>query len=96
MKPSEILAMHREAIRTIILDNHAINPRIFGSVARGEDAEGSDLDIIIEPTEQLTYFNIGAIMATLEKQFNLKVDVATPNALPEKFREKVIKSAIPL
>lgn len=91
MRPSEILAKHRDTIRKIILDNHATNPRVFGSVARGEDTPESDLDIIIDPTEELTYFDIGAIMAALEKQFNLKVDVATPNALPAKFREKVIK-----
>lgn len=96
MRPSEILEKHRPEIRQIIQDNKAKNPRVFGSVIRGEDVEESDLDIIVDPSDELTYVDIGAIMAALEKRFSLKVNIATPNALPIKFREKVINSAIPL
>lgn len=96
MKPSEIVRQYRQEIRQIILENHAQNPRIFGSVARGEDTESSDLDIVIDPTPVLTYFDIGAMMTEIEDRFNLKVDMATPNALPVKFREKVLSMAVPL
>lgn len=96
MRPSEILEKHRPEIRQIIQDNKAKNPRVFGSVIRGEDVEESDLDIIVDPSDELTYVDIDAIMVALEKRFSLKVDIATPNTLPIKFREKVINSAIPL
>ncbi|MDR7925817.1 hypothetical protein RIE95_02205 [Acidithiobacillus thiooxidans] len=43
MRPSEILRRHREEVLQIIAAHHANNPRIFGSVARGEDIEGSDI-----------------------------------------------------
>jgi predicted nucleotidyltransferase len=45
MKPSEAIAIHREKIRRIIANFGGTNPRIFGSVARGEDTERSDLDL---------------------------------------------------
>ena len=44
MKPSQVLDLHREAIRRIVLANDALNPRVFGSVFHGHDTEHSDLD----------------------------------------------------
>ena len=54
MKPSQILQQHRDEIRRIILSFDATNPRVFGSVARGEDSEGSDLDLLVDPVEGKT------------------------------------------
>ena len=48
MRPSEALAKHRDEVREIIARYPVSNPRIFGSAARGEDTEGSDLDILVE------------------------------------------------
>lgn len=96
MRPSEILKNHRDEIRQIILNHKRLSPRIFGSVARGEDTENSDLDIIIDPAPRLSYMDIGAMMREMQTRFNLKVDIATPRALPEKFRQKVLNMAVPL
>ena len=48
MRPSEILALKADEIREIIARYPVRNPRIFGSAARGDDAEGSDLDLLVE------------------------------------------------
>ena len=48
MRPSEALAKHRNAIVEILGRYPVSNPRVFGSVARGEDTEESDLDIIVQ------------------------------------------------
>lgn len=96
MKPSEVLNTHREEIRQLILNNKGAYPRIFGSVARGEDTEDSDLDILIEPTPNLTYMDIGTMLDQIKTKFNIRVDIATPRALPEKFRQKVLDMAVPL
>jgi hypothetical protein len=37
-------------VRAVIARYPVANPRIFGSVARGEDEEGSDLDLLVDPT----------------------------------------------
>ena len=49
MKPSQVLDLHREAIRRIVLANDALNPRVFGSVIHGHDTEHSDLDLLVDP-----------------------------------------------
>lgn len=52
MRPSEALEQHRSEIRRVMLENRSPNPRVFGSVLRGEDTEQSDLDLLIEPTRE--------------------------------------------
>lgn len=96
MKPSEALRLHRHAIRKIVESHRARNARVFGSTARGDDQEGSDLDLLIEPTSETTLFHIGAIRHELLELLGVPVDVLTPNALPEKFRAQVIAEAMPV
>ncbi|HXT07959.1 MAG TPA: nucleotidyltransferase family protein [Roseiarcus sp.] len=96
MKPSERLNAHREAIRAIVAAHRASNLCVFGSVARGEDTEESDLDILIDPAQRMSLFNLGAIYNELAELLGVEVDVLTPNALPEKFRDRVLAEAAPI
>lgn len=96
MKPSLALAVHREAIRQVVESHRARNPRVFGSVALGSDTEESDLDILIDPTPETTLLDIGAIRHELLQLLGIPVEVLTPKALPESFRDTVIAEAIPL
>lgn len=96
MRPSELLAQHRAAIRRVVAAHRATNPRVFGSVADGADTEASDLDLLIDPQEQMSLFDLGAIIAELNDLLGIRVDVATPAALPETMRECVLRDAVPL
>jgi hypothetical protein len=96
MKPSDLLATHRAAIRQVVAAHRALNPRVFGSVLHAEDTEASDLDLLIDPTEATTLFDIGAIMGELNDLLGIPVDVVTPNALPEEFRDQVLAEALPV
>jgi predicted nucleotidyltransferase len=96
MKPSLALASHREAIRRVVETHRATNPRVFGSVVHGNDTESSDLDILIDPTPDTTLFDIGAIRHELLQMLGVPVDVLTPKALPQKFRDTVLAEAVPL
>ncbi len=96
MKPSFALQTHRDAIRSIVERHNARNARVFGSVLHGEDREGSDLDLLIDPTPDTTLFDIGAIRHELLQLLGVQVDVLTPKALPESFRAKVIREAQPV
>ena len=96
MKPSVALQTHRLAICTVVERHNARNARVFGSVLHGEDQEGSDLDILIDPTPDTTLFDIGAIRHELLQLLGVPVDVLTPNALPDSFRAKVINEARPV
>lgn len=96
MKPSEALTLHREFIRKVVLDHRAINPRVFGSVVSGSDVPGSDLDLLVDPTNQTTLLDIGAIRHELITKLGVPVDVLTPFAVPEKYRDRILAEAIPL
>jgi predicted nucleotidyltransferase len=72
------------------------NARVFGSVLHGDDLEGSDLDILIDPTPDTTLFEIGAIRHELGKLLGVAVVVLTPNALPDKFWAMVLAEALPV
>ena len=93
MRPSTALESHRQAIVQIVERHNALNPRVFGSVAHGTDGDGSDLDILIDPTAETTLFDIGAIRRELKSLLGIEVDVLTPNALPDSFRQRVLAEA---
>lgn len=57
----------RDKIREIILGRRARNPRIFGSVARGEDTHEIDLDLLVDPTPETTLFDLGGLQIDLEE-----------------------------
>lgn len=96
MRPSIALNTHREAIRIIALSHRVTNPRVFGSVLRGEDTEDSDLDILVEPTDETTLMDIAKIQMELKHLLKINVDVLTPRALPEKWRGRVLQKAMAL
>lgn len=96
MKPSIPFQANRATIRSVVARHRACNARVFGSVLHGNDHEGSDLDILIDPTPETTLFDIGAIRHELLQLLGVRVDVLTPNALPDKFRAKVIAEALPV
>ncbi len=96
MRPSIALQENRAAIRSVVGRHRARNARVFGSVLHGDDQEGSDLDILIDPTPDTTMFDIGAIRHELLQLLGVPVDVLTPNALPDSFRAQVIAEARPV
>ncbi len=96
MKPSEALASNRAAIRHVVESHRARNARVFGSVLRGEDTDSSDLDILVDPTPEMTLMDVAAIQVELQRLLGVSVDVLTPKALPDKFRSVVLAEAIPI
>ena len=93
MLPSVALQTHREAIRRIALSHRVTNVRVFGSVVHGGDSEGSDLDLLVEPTKETTMMDIAKIQWELAQLVPVAVDVLTPHALPAKFRAQVLLEA---
>ena len=96
MRPSLALYHYRNDIRRVVNQHRAANVRIFGSVVHGSDKDGSDLDLVIDPTSHTTLMDVAAIQVALEALLGIPVDVVTPNALPESFRESVLAEALPV
>jgi predicted nucleotidyltransferase len=97
MRPSEALEMHRSEIRRVVEGNRARNPRVFGSVLRGEDTDGSDLDLLVDPIRgETSLLDIAAIAVGLEELLRVKVDVLTPDAISTRYRDHILSEAVPV
>lgn len=97
MRPSDVLEKNRQAIREATKRFNAANPRVFGSVARGEDRADSDIDILVDALPGSTLLTLGGLQYELEQLFaGIKVDLLTPGDLPELIRSRVLAEAKPL
>ena len=96
MKPSLALAHNRDAVRAATGRFRAANPRVFGSVLHGEDTDGSDLDLLVDPLPGTTLFDLGGLQVELEQLLGIPVDVLTPGDLPAKLRQRVLEEAVPV
>lgn len=96
MKPSVALTPNAAALRAAIARFKVSNPRVFGSVLHGTDADGSDFDLLVDPLPETTLFDLGGLQVALEELLGVPVDVKTPGDLPARFRDAVLKEARPL
>lgn len=96
MKPSIALQSYKELIHQVAERNHACNPRVFGSVLHGTDRDNSDLDLLVDTLPGATLLDLGAIQIELEEILGVSVDVLTPGDLPIKYREQVLREAVPV
>lgn len=93
MRPSVILNLNRNTVREATGRYRAANPRVFGSVLRGTDRDGSDLDLLVDALPGATLFDLGGLQDELELLLGVHVDLLTPGDLPIRFREKVLAEA---
>ncbi len=93
MRPSEVLEKNREAIREATKRFNAANPRVFGSVARGEDGPDSDIDILVDALPGSTLFSLGGLQYELETILGMKVDLVTDGGLRPSMRERILSEA---
>jgi hypothetical protein len=96
MKPSVALATRCDAVREMAGRFRAANVRVFGSALHGDDADGSDLDLLVDPLPGATLFDLGGFQVELEALLGVPVDLLTPGDLPPKFRARVLAEARPV
>ncbi|MEQ1888930.1 MAG: nucleotidyltransferase domain-containing protein [Alphaproteobacteria bacterium] len=96
MKPSLALEAFRPAVRAMALRFKSANPRVFGSVLRGDDLDGSDLDLLVDPLPGATLFDLGGLQIELQEMLGVPVDLLTPGDLPPKFRNEILSEAKPV
>jgi uncharacterized protein len=96
MDIQELLQEKREEILAIAAKHGAYNVRVFGSVARGEAKEASDVDFLVDVSQvHSSWFPVG-LKLDLQDLLERDVDVATENALHILIRDRVLNEAIPL
>ena len=76
---------------------HVRRLSVFGSASRGEDQDGSDLDILVEFSPgYVPGFAFISLQDELSKIFGRRVDLRTPDELSKYFRETVVREAQPI
>jgi uncharacterized protein len=94
---NELLRRKRGEILEIAAKHGAFNVRVFGSVARGEADEQSDIDFLVDYSlDRVSRWFPAGLVLELETLLGRKVDVATEKALKERIREEVLQQAISL
>ncbi len=70
--------------------------RVFGSVARGEATEASDVDLLITTRDGCSLLDLGGWLEDLQDLLECRVDLVTEDGLKPRLRERVLKEAISL
>ena len=86
----------RDAILDIARRYGASDLRIIGSVARGESTDASDLDLIVRFEPGRSLLDHGGLVMDLRELLGARVDVIDEEAMRPRFRDHVMKEAIPL
>ena len=93
---SSLLRTYRKEILDLATCHGAKDVRVFGSLARGEGDEGSDLDLLVTLGEGRSLLDLVGLKQDLEDLVHRPVDVVTENALSPYLREHVLSEAVPL
>jgi uncharacterized protein len=92
----ELLGGKREQILGIAARHGASNVRVFGSVARGDAREESDVDILVDLAPGRSLLDHAALMVDLQDLLGRRVDVATERGLKPHVRERILREAVRL
>ncbi len=96
MNAHHLLKEKRAEILQIAERHGAKNVRVFGSVARGEADEQSDVDFIVDMEAGRSLLDLGGLWYDLNELLGVKVDLVTEKGLKKRIRERVMREAVPL
>ncbi|MBA2357075.1 MAG: helix-turn-helix domain-containing protein [Actinobacteria bacterium] len=90
------LRQRRPALLEAIRRRGANNARIFGSVARGEDRDGSDVDLLVELSPERSLVDLAGLQMEISQILGEPVDVATPDMLKPRVLAIALREGVPL
>jgi uncharacterized protein len=93
MLPSVVLASKRDQILALAAARGARRLRIFGSVARGEDHEGSDIDLVVDMPAGASLLQIVGLQHDIEDALGMRVDLCTERELHPSLRPRILAEA---
>jgi uncharacterized protein len=96
MNQLDLIKEKRAEILEIATRYGAYNVRIFGSVARGEADQDSDIDFLVEMEPGRSLFDLGGLLYDLREYLGMEVDVITVKGLRIRIRDRVLAEAVPL
>ena len=93
MTGRDLLKEKREEILRLAAKYGAHDVRVFGSAARGEAGENSDIDFLVDMEPGRSLFDLGGLQAELENLLGCRVDVVTEGGLYWLLRRRILKEA---
>jgi predicted nucleotidyltransferase len=94
MKTRIELKQKRNEILDIAAKYGINNIKVFGSVARGESNQGSDIDFLVNFEEGRTLFDLIGFKNDLEELLSSKVDVVSENAIHWYLKDRIVQEAV--
>ena len=88
---ASLLAILRSTSNVLASEYKVARIGVFGSRARGDNRPRSDIDILVQFKEPVGLFLFSGLKLFLESILGLEVDLATPNALRDEFRDVVLR-----
>lgn len=92
----ELLGGKRDQILRVAARHGARHVRVFGSVARGEADERSDIDFLVELEPGRTLFDLGGLLMDLRDLLGRDVDVVTERGFKTRIRTRVLQEVVAL
>lgn len=89
----EQITNKRNEIALIAKQHGATNIRVFGSVARGNADDASDIDFLVDLEKGRSLLDLGGLLIDLQKLLGRPVDVVTEKGLKPRIRERVLSEA---
>ncbi|HEV2579396.1 MAG TPA: nucleotidyltransferase family protein [Ktedonobacteraceae bacterium] len=96
MMQAVLLREKREEILRIAKNYGASNVRVFGSVARGEADEKSDIDLLVDMERGRSLMSLAGLLVDLEELLECQVDVVPEDSLRERIKSRALQEAVPL
>ena len=96
MRPSQALASQRNHVLALAAAHGARSVRVFGSVAKGLDREGSDLDLLVDLPAGTSLLRIVGLQLEIEDALGVKVDLCTETELHPELKTRILAEARPL
>ncbi len=93
MTTEQLVKSKREEILRVSARHGAHNVRIFGSVARGEADEASDIDFLVDLEPERSLLDLGGLQVDLEALLERRVDVVTEAGLNFLLRRRILREA---
>lgn len=94
MTKENVIQLLRSVTEESLLRYKAQIRGIFGSVARGDESENSDIDVLVDFTEKADIFDLVGLALFLEEKLHRRVDVVPSDTIRSEIRSTVMKDAI--
>ena len=89
----EVVRQRRSDILEIARKHGATNVRVFGSVVRGDDRPDSDIDFLVDVTDETSAWFPAGLILDLEELLGRRVEVITERGLNRLLRDDVLREA---